>query len=773
MAETENEARLSQPNVPAQLDSPAQQTARAADSPMPPVRMPPVAKKIPTIRQFHGDSYVDNYEWLRDLEDPDVMALLNAENDWTQRCTAAQQPLRDRLVDEFKAHTQETDVSVPIYHQGFWYYSRTWEGKQYAAVFRRADTGSRPHLEPLPYQEALASVKEMLVYDGNALAEGKDFFNTSDLLISPNGKTAALGVDFSGDEHFRLRIFDVESAVILDDAVDNLGYGLVFTADSSSVFYTQVNDAWRTYQVWLHTIGEPSDADTLIFQENDERFELELSGSRDGKWAVITSRSPETTEVRLASVHAPHEDPVVVAFRRQGLDYSVEPAGDHLLIVHNGTNEDFSIAAAPLNTSTPDEWVTICEAQPGERILDVDAYADFAVVSMRRDGEPTLAVMRRRAVADQQAVVHEEVHEERKADAEPVAGQGAVADVEPREYRLWDEPMVIDTPHVADVRAIPGAEWKAQGFDFVVESTLTPKTTFSYDVASQHSMLLHTVPVPGYDPTAYIEEGVLVQAQDGAQIPMTLIRRSDVMPDGTNPGFIYGYGSYEVSNDPYFSPKLVSLLDRGVVIGWTHVRGGGERGRAWYEHGKGLEKKKTFTDFIACARWLHQSGWVGADRLAACGRSAGGLLMGAVANGAPEEFRAILAGVPFVDALTTILKPELPLTAGEWEEWGNPIESAEVYSYMKSYSPTENVQHALYPAILATTSLNDVRVSYVEPTKWVQILRSETKNDPVERPILEKVEMVAGHGGKFGRYDRWRQQSFEYAWVLWQLGITE
>ena len=336
----------------------------------------------------------------------------------------------------------------------------------------------------------------------------------------------------------------------------------------------------------------------------------------------------------------------------------------------------------------------------------------------------------------------------------------------------WTTPAIIPSEPLASIEVDENYEWEACEVVCSLQSLLTPPTQFGYAPVTGEKRLLKELEVPNYDRDAYTQEGVWVETDDGALVPMTVVHRADLKPDYTNPGYIYGYGSYEISMDPVFRPSFISILQRGVVVAFAHPRGGGEMGRAWYEEGRLLKKRNTFTDFIACARWLRTSGWVAEGRLAAEGRSAGGLLMGAVANLAPSEFRAIHAGVPFVDALTTILKPELPLTVGEWEEWGNPIESEEVYRYMQSYSPTENVGRREYPAILATTSLNDIRVLYVEPTKWVQILRDRATNDPIERPILEKIEMVAGHGGKSGRYDAWRERAFEIAWMLDQLGVS-
>ncbi|MDO4888544.1 MAG: S9 family peptidase [Actinomycetaceae bacterium] len=739
----------------------------------------PIARKAPTERTFHGHTYVDDYEWMRDKQSPELIELLEAENAWADARTAHLGPLREAIVGELASRTREDDTSLPVRQGDWWYFSRTWEGRQYPALFRlpavgaavgdgaQADVGAAVGLDaPVAPGVALADSQALgpgaapaelpstpserpstdredaqLVYDGNILADGEEFFSTSGFLPAPDGTLGAMGVDFSGDEHFTLRIFEIETGNILDDAVSGLGYGLAWTADSSSVVYSRVNEAWRTWQVWLHRVGTSMEQDVLLFQEDDERFEISFKASRDGRWVVVHSASPTTSEVTLFNAVDIGADPIRVCPRMTGLDYTVEPAGDHLLIVHNANRPDFEVAAAAIHQSWPQSWKPVLIPEPGERISHVEAFRDFAVISMRSGGQTQLRVMRR--------------------------GEGAA-----NGPTAWQAAVVVPSEDLATIETVGDPHWQAQELVYLTESILTPETCFSYNPATGQTVQLKQLEVPNYDRDEYVQEGVWVEADDGAQIPMTVVRRRDIQADGTNPGLIMGYGAYEISYDPYFAPINISALDRGVVLAFAHPRGGGEMGRAWYEAGRLLNKRNTFTDFVACAKWLHTSGWVAGDRLAAEGRSAGGLLMGAIANIAPERFRAIHAGVPFVDALTTILKPELPLTAGEWEEWGNPIESPEVYEYMRSYSPVENIVECEYPAILATTSLNDVRVFYVEPTKWVQILRERTTNDPIERPILEKIEMVAGHAGKTGRYDRWRERAFELAWVLDQIGAA-
>ena len=751
----------------------------------------PIAKKIPTTRTFHGDSYVDNYEWLRDKNSYDVLDLLEAENAWTAERTAHIYPLQEAIVDEIASRTRENDTTAPVRQGDWWYVTRTWEGKQYPATFRLPINSSDPARRPV------FDGSEHLVWDGNSLGEGAEFFAISSFAPSPDGRLGALGVDFTGDEHFRLRIFDIETGAVIDDAVSGLGYGLAWTSDSNAVVYSRVDDSWRMWQIWLHRIGSPTWEDKLLFQEDDERFEAFHWASRDGRWIVVRSASTSTSEVLLYDVAHIDNPPIVVCPRRQGLDYSVEPADDLLLIVHNANVPDFEVAYASVGQSDPEEWTAIFTPEAGERVVAVDAFRDFAVISMRSGGQPQLRSMLRSTSSepstDQSNAGVFNAHDSAAADSSDKTARSGKSDANgsglaslaadpqssdegagaraPRSLP-WTTPAIIPSEPLASIEVDENYEWEACEVVCSLQSLLTPPTQFGYAPVTGEKRLLKELEVPNYDRDAYTQEGVWVETDDGALVPMTVVHRADLKPDYTNPGYIYGYGSYEISMDPVFRPSFISILQRGVVVAFAHPRGGGEMGRAWYEEGRLLKKRNTFTDFIACARWLRTSGWVAEGRLAAEGRSAGGLLMGAVANLAPSEFRAIHAGVPFVDALTTILKPELPLTVGEWEEWGNPIESEEVYRYMQSYSPTENVGRREYPAILATTSLNDIRVLYVEPTKWVQILRDRATNDPIERPILEKIEMVAGHGGKSGRYDAWRERAFEIAWMLDQLGVS-
>jgi oligopeptidase B len=701
------------------------------------VAKPVFAKHVEHVREHHGDRVVDPFEWLRNKDDPEVLAHLEAENAYAEAITSHLEPLRARIFDEIKSRTQETDLSVPAAYRGWWYYSRTFEGKQYGAQCRvRVVAGrGRPELEP-----GVTPDGEQVLLDGNVEAEGHEFFSLGAFEVSPDGRRIAYAVDVEGGERFALRVKDIETAEVIDDVVTEIGYGAVWSLDAKHLFYTRLDESWRPHQVWRHKVGTPAEADALVFEEPDGRFWMGIGSSRDDAWVIIQVGSKLTSEVLLLDASTPLAEPTAVAPRRDGVEYDVEPAGDRLLIVHNANHPDFELAQAPLDSRSHEQWSLLVEAVASERILGVEAFASHAVVSLRKDGLTALRVLPR--------------------DASLPSGFGPAHDL------AFDEPLYA-------VGTGNNPEYDSPAMQIEFESMVTPKTISDYDFATGELTVLKTQPVLGaYEPTDYTQRRLWATAADGTQVPISLVHRRDVTDDRTAPGLIYGYGAYEISIDPYFSVARLSLLDRGFVYAIAHVRGGGEMGRNWYDTGKMEHKMNTFTDFVACADHLMSSGWVAPDRLVAEGGSAGGLLIGAVANLAPGRFRAIHAAVPFVDALTTILDPSLPLTVPEWEEWGDPLHNADIYRYMKGYTPYENIAAVDYPAILATTSLNDTRVYFVEPAKWVARLRETATNDPAQRPILFKIEMVAGHGGKSGRYDAWKQYAWELAFLMDQVGVS-
>lgn len=694
----------------------------------------PRPEQRPVERTFHGDTVIDPYEWLRDKEDPQVIAHLEAENAYADARTAHLAPLRQELVAEFVGHTQETDLSVPTRRGDWWYITRTTQGHDYPCYTRvpAGEGAAVPEVSPgrmLPGEEVLL--------DAQALAAGEEFFALGGMALSDDQRLLAYATDTAGDERFAVTVKELSTGEALDEAATGVGYGLAFSSDQQWLFYARVDDAWRQHQIWRHRIGSDASEDQLVIEEPDERFTIGFEVSRDRSTLVIQAGSTTTSECWLLDLADPTSAPRPTAGRRAGIEYAIEHAGDHLLVVHNDGHEGFALATAPLDD--PSAWTTVLAAGDGERYEGVEAFAQAAALELRAGGLATVRVI-------------------------PRGADGG-----------WDTESTWAIDHGGELDSVwlgANHDWDATSLRYELTSLLTPATVAEADIATHETSILKRTPVPGFDPELYVEKRIWATAEDGTQVPLSVAMHRDVRPDGTNPGYLYGYGSYEASIDPTFVPTRLSLLDRGVVIAIAHIRGGGEMGRPWYQHGKLQEKRNTFTDFIDAARTLTEQGWVAPDRLSAEGRSAGGLLMGAVANLAPERFRAIMAGVPFVDALTTILDPSLPLTVGEWEEWGDPLHDPEVYAYMKTYSPYENVRAVEYPAIFASTSLNDTRVFFVEPAKWVARLRETVTSDQTERPIVFRCEMIAGHGGRSGRYAKWEQRADELAWLLDQIGAT-
>lgn len=693
----------------------------------------PSPERRPTERIHHGDVVVDPYEWMRDKTDPEVIAHLEAENAYADARTAHLGALRQRLVEEFVGHTQETDLSVPVRRGDWWYITRTTAGDDYPRFTRVADAGAMPQVEPGVMLEG-----EQVLLDAQAEAAGHEFYSLGGLTLSPDHTLLAYAVDTAGDERFTLRALDLSAGEVLDESVTGTGYGIAFSTDQQWLFYARVDDAWRQHQVWRHRIGADPAEDVLVLEEADERFMIGFERSRDETTLVIQSASTTTAEAWLLDLAAPESAPVRAGGRRDGVDYAVEHAGDRLLVVHNDGHTGFALAQAPLET--PEQWEELLVAGEGERLLAVESFAGFVALELRAGGLASVRII-------------------------PRAADGSL--------RLDQAEDLTHGGQLDTVELDANPNWDQQAVRYELTSLLTPPTVAEREVATGATEILRVTPVPNFDPSLYVERREWSRAADGTAIPLSVVARREVAADGTAPGYLYGYGSYEVSVDPSFVPTRLSLLDRGVVVAIAHVRGGGEMGRDWYDHGKLLEKKNSFSDFVAAAEHLGASGLVDPARLGAEGRSAGGLLMGAVANLAPGRFRAIIAGVPFVDALTTILDPSLPLTVGEWEEWGDPLHDPAVYEYMKEYTPYENVQAVEYPAIFAATSLNDTRVFFVEPAKWVARLRETVTSDQAERPIVFRCEMVAGHGGRSGRYRKWEQRADELAWLLDQLGATE
>ncbi|HTK17491.1 MAG TPA: S9 family peptidase [Acidimicrobiia bacterium] len=680
---------------------------------------PPTAPRRPHVLSIHGDERVDDWYWMRDRDDPAVIAHLEAENAYAEALLAPAASLRDRIFNEIRGRIQETDSSAPM-HDGEWtYYTRTVEGEQYAIHCRMRRAGG----------------PEQVTLDENELAAGHDYFALGGFETSPDQRLLAYSTDETGGERYTLRFRDLESGHDLPDVVENVTYGLAWSDDARTCFYVRPDDAMRPHEVWRHRLGTAPAGDALVFREDDERFFLGIGRTRSGRFVLIDAESKLTSETWFIPSAEPEQSPTVIAPREHEHEYSVEhhvhpELGDRFLIVTNSEGaRNFRVVAAPVTDPSRANWVELVAHRDDVRIDSVDAFRDHLAISERSDGLDRVRVMR--------------------------FGNGA-----------WETLPATDP--VFSMWVGPNLEFESSALRCGYTSLVAPVTDFDYEPASGTSTVVKVQPVlGGYDPSAYTSARLWATAADGTKIPISVVHRRDVALDGRAPALLAGYGAYEHSTDPVFRAARLSLLDRGFVFAIAHVRGGGELGREWYEQGRLEHKHNTFTDFVACAEALVSSNYTAPGRMVARGGSAGGLLMGAVANLRPDLFAAIVAEVPFVDVVTTMLDPELPLTVTEWEEWGDPRDPA-AYARMKSYSPYDNVTAQPYPALFVTTGLNDPRVQYWEPAKWVAKLRSKTTSD---KPIVLRTELEAGHGGPSGRYDAWRDEATVLAFVCTSVGI--
>ena len=697
----------------------------------------------------HGDTREDPYYWLMDRDDPEVLEHLRAENDFLASSLQHLAPLEAQLFDEIKRRIEETDISVPVRRGAWWYFERTREGLNYPISCRVPVTdgdSTPPVVDPL-----VAFAGEQVILDENLEAQGHDFLSVGVLDVSPDDRWVAVGVDFDGDERHRVTVRPLTDAEPLADTLDDVYYGFAWSRDSDYFFYTRVDDAMRPWQVWRHRLGSEANEDVLVYQEDDAQFTVSVGRSRDDEVIVVSIASSTTTEVRYLLADRPTEPLEVLEARRPGIEYGVE----HLIAADGTrwwlkiTNEDatdFRLLGRPIED---DAWRELIAHRPGTRIDGVDAFSACLAISEREDGCATVRIVPLDPAAS--------------FDADLLGHSWLVDGVDrPSTVSLGVNPTFgTDTLRVA------------------ITSMVTPNFIADVDLAS-HELLVRKRQIVrgGYDRDSYVTGRHWVEASDGQRIPVSIVARRDVVrlnedgtisPNGPAPLLLYGYGSYEISIDPGFSSIRLSLLERGVIFAIAHVRGGGEMGRSWYEMGKLAQKPTTFSDFVAVARDLITTGWTEPRRLAIRGGSAGGLLMGAVMNLAPELFRCVVAEVPFVDALTTMLDASLPLTVGEWEEWGDPDASATTYRTMKSYSPYDNVRATnedgsvrVYPHLFAAGGLNDSRVGFWEPAKWVLKLRDAN----ADNVAYLKTELGAGHGGPSGRYDAWHDEALILAFII-------
>jgi oligopeptidase B len=686
---------------------------------------PPIARKQHKEIQLHGHTLIDDYAWLRDKESPEVTAYLEAENKYADAVTAPLAVLRDQLYNEMLSHIKQTDVSVPFRDGGWWYYTRTEEKLQYSIHCRKRGGANGPD-EDAP---------EQVILDGNKLAEGLAFFSIGATDITDDGRWLAYSTDTTGFRQYTLHIKDLETRETLHGTVERVG-SVTWTADNRTLFYSvEDEEQKRQFQVYRHVLGTEHSADVLVYQEDDERFNLGVGRTRDGKFLAMESASHTTTECWFLSAENPTGEFSLICSREDEHEYSLDHRNGFWFIRTNDKGRNFRLVTAPVETPGREHWTECIPHRSDVMLEDVDLFAGFFVACEREDGLPRLRLWS-------------------FADAGPEAKQASEI--------AFPEPAYSASPHINRI-------FETTTYRYAYQSLVTPGSVYEFDVAGGASILLKQLEIPGgFDRSLYASDRVHAVAEDGVEVPVSLVYRKDTRVPGKNPLYVYGYGSYGYSLPLGFGSSRLSLLDRGVVMAYAHIRGGGDLGKPWHDAGKMLVKRNTFTDFIAVVEHLTKAGYGDPARVAIEGGSAGGLLMGAVANLRPDLFRVVLSHVPFVDVMNTMLDASLPLTVPEYEEWGNPNEEA-YFNYMLSYSPYDNLKAGSYPAMLVKTSLYDSQVMYWEPAKYVAKLRT-LKTD--KRPLLLVTNMQAGHGGASGRYDYLKEIAFDYAFLLKELGVV-
>ena len=673
---------------------------------------PPVAPRIPVESQLHGDRRVDDYAYFRDLKHPETIPYLERENAYTDAMMAHTKPLEHRIYDEILGRIKEDDSRVPEKHGAWYYYSRTERGKQYPIYVRKRGSLDAP---------------EEIYFDQNAEAEGFAFFELGGMETSPDHNFLAVLVDTNGYEDFSLRVKDLRTGEWLADRVEKVSWGLAWANDNRTLFYMTFDSAKRGDKVWRHTLGSAHVEDVVVYHEPDVLFNASLRRSRSEEWIVIGSGSFTSSEWHVIPTAEPTRAPHRIAPRRPEIEYDIEPGAGYFYIQTNEHARNFKVMRARFDATGPAQWEEWLPHRPEAFVEDVTAFANHVVVSERRDG------LRRLRIHDLAAGTAHEVEF-------PEAAYGV---------------YLADNP-----------EFRGTTLRFSYSSLITPNSVYDYEMAARTRTLMKRDEVlGGYDPNRYTVERTYATARDGTLVPVSMVSRKGLQRNGQRPMLLYAYGSYGATMEPTFSSVRFSLIDRDITYAIAHIRGGQEMGRQWYDDGKMLKKMNTFTDFIDVAEHLVKEGYTSRDRVIAHGGSAGGLLMGAVANMRPDLFTAIVADVPFVDAINTMLDASIPLTAQEWEQWGNP-NLPEHYRYMLQYSPYDNVARTDYPAMLVVSGINDSRVAYWEPTKWVARLRA-MKTDG--NPLLLKMQMGAGHGGGSGRYERYREMAFRYAFMVDQV----
>ncbi|MDN4631335.1 S9 family peptidase [Sphingomonas sp. PsM26] len=690
--------------------------------PAAPLPVAPVAALRPHSFTTHGVTIEDPYAWIKDpgypeVTDPDVLDYLAAENAYFESVMAPHRPLIDRLYEEMKGRIKEDDSSVPQ-KDGDWLYWTAFEtGGQYRKWWRR------------PVAAGTDTSKDELILDEPVLAEGKEYFRLGAFSISNDGRLLAYAIDDNGSERFEIRVKDLTTGEHLPDVIPGMLSEIVWTADDKGFLYGLANDQWRTDNARLHWLGTPIADDIELFKEADEGFRVGVSETSDRKWIVLSSGDHVTSEIYLLPATDPLATPLLVSARQVGREYDVDMHGDTLFIHTNDTDPNFRLCTAHI--SAPGEWVEKIAPSRQFYMTGIDCFRDFFIVDGRENGLDQIEIHRY-----DDTIVPQRI---RFPEASYDAGLG-------------------NNPEYAmDVLRV--------GY----ESMVTPGTEYDYDVATGELTTLKVQEIPsGYQAAKYRTERLKITARDGTEVPVSIVYPADFPRDGSRPLFLYAYGAYGYAIPPGFSTGRLSLLDRGFAYAIAHIRGGDDLGQQWYLDGKLEKRANTFNDFVDVAKGLVADGWTSAGKIAIAGRSAGGELMGAVVNSDPELWGAVIADVPFVDVLNTMLDAELPLTPGEWPEWGNPIEDKAAFELIRGYSPYDQVKAQAYPPMFISGGLNDPRVTYWEPAKWAAKLRATKTDDNI---LLLKTNMGAGHGGKSGRFESLREGAEEHAFVLWQLGI--
>jgi oligopeptidase B len=671
---------------------------------------PPVAKKEPIVLELHGDRRIDNYFWMRDIENPEVIAYLEAENKYTEEVTKSTIELQQQLYNEILSRIKETDLSVPVRKDNYYYYSRTEEGKAYAIHCRK---------------EVSLEAPEQILLDENELATGLEYFNIGVFQVSPNHEILAYAVDNNGSERYTIYFLDLKTFKLYPETISDTYYSFAWANDNQTVFYTQVDEANRPFKLFRHHLGTTQEEDVLIHHEPDDSYFLSVGKTRSEAYIVMSLGSQVTSEAHFLDANNPLKGAFqIVNPRLQGVEYEIDHHGNYFYIVTNENAINFKLMKTPIASPSKENWETVIPHREDIMLSGISLFAKHLVIYERVNGLPCATVQNLETSKSHNITFPEPTY-------------GFFEGINP--------------------------EFNTNILRFTYTSLITPPSVFDYDMETNaRELKKETEVLGGYDKTQYESEMLTATASDGTKIPISIVYKKGTIKNGQNPLYLTGYGSYGYPYPATFSSNRLPLLERGFVFAIAHIRGGGEFGRKWYESGKFLHKKNTFTDFITCAEYLINEKWTSSQHLAISGGSAGGLLMGAVINMRSDLFKVVVADVPFVDVVTTIADTSLPLSAIEWDEWGNPNDKV-YYDYMKSYSPYDNVEASYYPHLLITAGLNDPRVKYWEPAKWTAKLR-ELKTD--SNILLLKTNMGAGHGGASGRYESLKELAFEYAFVL-------